>query len=78
MYTGYWVENRRILGPQDSGEYCIIKNYIHGPQHNKLFWVENQIIFGPWDSKQYWIDLDKDGRIYGPDTVLPWQKNNVA
>lgn len=76
MYTGYWVENNRIKGPQDSGLYWISKNYIHGPQNNVMFYIQNNIIFGPWDSKQYWIDLDKDGHIYGPDTTLPWQKIN--
>lgn len=56
MYTGYWVQDNFIFGPEESGKYWIQGKFIFVPKISGKFWIEKGFVFGPKESSKFWID----------------------
>ena len=71
MYTGYYIQDNYIYGPQDSGRFYIQDGYIWGPRNGGRFYIQDKYIWGPVDGGRFYIE---DGYIYGPSKDLPWMR----
>ncbi len=71
MYTGYWIDDNYIWGPEESGKFWIDDGWVWGPYNSGKWWIEDNWIWGPTDGGKFWIE---DGHIYGPSNTLPWLK----
>lgn len=69
LYTGYWIQDKFIWGPRESGKFWIENSWIWGPRNSGKYWIDDKFIWGPKDSGKFWIE---DGFIYGPHKNLPW------
>ena len=72
MYTGYWVHNDVIYGPEYSQEFVIENGFICGPVNSGKYYVQDNFIHGPECKGAFRIA--ENGHIYGPDKNVPWLK----
>ena len=47
MYTGYYIQNDYIYGPEMPGLFYIQNGYIYGPKNNGLYYIQKNYIYGP-------------------------------
>lgn len=46
MHTGYWIQDKFIWGPRESGKYWVENNWIWGPRNGGKYWIQDGYIWG--------------------------------
>src|SRR5436309_1460204 len=54
--TGYWIQDKFIWGPRESGKYWIEDSWIWGPQNGRKYWIQDKFIWSPKENGNFWID----------------------
>jgi hypothetical protein len=69
MYTGFYLQNSHIFGPEGYTGYYFAQEHIYGPNGYTEYYRSGDHIFGPTGYTQCFFCGD---HIYGRKEELPW------